>query len=497
MDLAESLFVIQRTVAWSCAALLLAGCSLVPNPETPATVDAISNVSSYSSYRETATEAPAQQVRWWQGIGDSELDALVTRLLTDNLDLQEARERVEQFKERAVQARSLRLPQASANLGASDSRNTDPLGNTGWNDSYSAAINTSFDTDIFGDSRSAHRAAKLSAEASLLSYFSLEQQSIAALTRNWLAAATLKRRLDLAHEIVESFRSTYELTAERYSAGSASTSASDVLIARQNLDSALTEIPNLETQLATQLLNIDQQLGLIPGATAKSFKGELNVVSGLSAPLGLPAELLTARPDVAAAELSYRAALQDVGSARASLFPGLSLTASLSFQNTDVSDLFDINDYIANLAGSLTQPIFQGGRLRSQVRLEQSQARELATAYARTALSALSEVETALAQQAGSLRELDRLTDALNSAIDANEIAQSRYRQGLLPLLSVLETQRGLNNARQNIILAEQRLQDARIALHLSLGGGWFDSETEPQESAPEQPPEAENTPNR
>jgi len=180
---------------------------------------------------------------------------------------------------------------------------------------------------------------------------------------------------------------------------------------------------------------------------------------------------------VAAAELSYRAALEDVGSARASLLPGLSLSSSLSFQSNDASDLFDFDDYIANLAGSLSQPIFQGGRLRSQVRLEESQARELATAYARVALSALSEVENALARQAGSLREREQLNDALNSARDANALAQNRYRQGLLPLLSVLETQRALTNAQQNILLAEQRLVDARIDLYLSLGGVWFENE--------------------
>lgn len=159
----------------------------------------------------------------------------------------------------------------------------------------------------------------------------------------------------------------------------------------------------------------------------------------------------------------------------------------------DVSELFDPRDYIASLAASLAQPVTQGGRLRAQLRLEESQARELATAFARVALSALSEVETALAQQAGALLELEGLNRAVETAREASGIAQIRYGQGLQPLLSILETQRGLNNALQNRILAQQRLLDSRIALHLSLGGAWFETAQSfeavpPEDSAPHSP---------
>lgn len=211
------------------------------------------------------------------------------------------------------------------------------------------------------------------------------------------------------------------------------------------------------------------------------------------APFGLPASLLTSRPDVAAAELAWHAALADIGVARANMLPVISLTSSLSFQSMDVSELFDPRDYIASLAASLAQPVTQGGRLRAQLRLEESQARELATAFARVALSALSEVETALAQQAGALLELEGLNRAVETAREASGIAQIRYGQGLQPLLSILETQRGLNNALQNRILAQQRLLDSRIALHLSLGGAWFETAQSfeavpPEDSAPHSP---------
>jgi NodT family efflux transporter outer membrane factor (OMF) lipoprotein len=432
---------------------------------------------------------PMEPIEWWRDLGGPQLATQVDRLLSDNLELREARAQVRQIAERAYQAGSRRLPVAGAELSASarrlpvagaelsafENRLSDPFGSFQWSDNYAAMLIASFDTDVFGGLRAKHRSAKLLSEAARLNYLAAEQQAISALARSWVSAITLTRRLELARDTAEIYRTTYELTDQRYRSGSPRTSATDALIARQNYDAALADIPAVDRQLLAQWIGIDRQLAYLPGTSARIFAGDLEISPELLAPIGLPASLLTARPDVAAAQLSYQAALQDVGAARAELLPGLSLTASLSFQNMDASELFDVDRYIAGLAGSLTQPIFQGGRLRSELRLQKSEADELATAYARIALAALSDVETALVQQKGLLDELQQLRQALQSAENANEIAQLRYRQGLQPLLSVLEAQRALVGARQKILSSEQSLLEARINLYLSLGGTWFD----------------------
>ena len=278
---------------------------------------------------------------------------------------------------------------------------------------------------------------------------------------NWVAASTIKRQLALAEETAESFRTTFELTDKRNRAGSTEVSASDVQIARQNYDSALVDIPDLQTQLNVQLFEIDEQLARLPGATASSFIGTVLLDRGLNLPIGVPADLLANRPDVAAAELSYRAALEDVGAARADLYPALSLSASLTFQGDSLSDVFSADTFIANLIASLTGPIFNGGRLRSEVRLQQAEAEELATAFARTTLAALIDVEQAVAQLVGINEQLKRLDDNVASAELSDTITQNRYRRGLGTLLSVLESQRTLNAARQNLILTEQAYLNA------------------------------------
>ena len=241
----------------------------------------------------------------------------------------------------------------------------------------------------------------------------------------------------------------------------------------QNLDTALVEIPQIETDLAKQFLIIDEQLARSPGETQSSYKGSAIPYSHFSISPGRPASLLARRPDVAAAELRYLAALEDIGAARANLYPTMALSASLTFQGDTPDEVFDWDRYISSLASSLTAPVFQGGRIRAQIQVEEARADELANAFARTMLAAVIDVELALSDLPGLETQRDQLNEALKTARLSNELAQGRYQQGLTSLLSVLETQRSLNVAEQNLILTEQAILNARIDLFLSLGGDW------------------------
>ncbi|MEN0651761.1 MULTISPECIES: TolC family protein [Hyphobacterium] len=468
-------------------ALLASGCALTPAATEPVMVEHIRTRAGFAHAEINGSET-ADRIDWWADLGGSGLSEAVARLRTHNFDLIEARERVVQAELRAVQARGGRFPSAGADLGAAYGRAPVPPAGFEWDDSYSLGLTASFNTDIFGQLRARERSARLGSSAARLNYVATEQQLIAILAQSWVNAASLQRRLELAIEIAESYRVTYTLTDQRYDTGSRNTAASDVQIARQNLEAALADIPDLETQLAAQLIQIDLLLARPAGQTAQYFESDLSVDRQMIIPAGLPADLLMDRPDVAAAALSYQAALEDIGAARADLFPGLTLTTALSFQGDEPGDVVDFDDLLANLAASLTQPVFQGGRLRAEVQIQESEAAALSSAFARAALTALTDVETALVQQSGLIRQLEQLDAALRSAEISNQIAQDRYRQGLIPLLSVLETQRSLNAARLNIILTEQALILARIDLHQSLGGRWFDDAEERQSIAGEVP---------
>tara|TARA_R110000803_G_scaffold210336_1_gene281852 strand:- start:29115 stop:30581 length:1467 start_codon:yes stop_codon:yes gene_type:complete len=463
---------IARVLTGTFASVLAAGCTLTPPPQTPEVVLEVSDLDRFNG-ADAATPEIASLEAWWRQIGGKALDAWVGVLRRDSLSLHEARLRAVQAREQERLMRSDSRPAVSVTGGATTSRSLGPDGRFSWSDGYSAGLDASFDVDVFGRLRTSERAAAYSAAAAELSYRAAEQREIAALTRNWISAATLQRRLDLAMANADSFRTTFELTDQRYRAGSPSVSASDVQIARQNFDTALIDIPNLAAQLGIQLMVIDEQLGRLPGESAPEFSGTLLSMTSLNILVGQPAELLANRPDVAAAELAYLAALEDVGAARASFYPALSLSAGLTFQEDTPEDLFDWDRHIARLAASLAQPVFTGGRLEARLRLEQAQAEELAAAYGRTTLAAVVDVEIALENLNGLTGQKARLEAAVASARLSNELVQNRYRQGLVSILAVLETQRSLNAAEQNLILTEQTLANAQVDLFLSLGGDW------------------------
>ena len=476
--------VLSMSIVLGVSLTILAGCALTPSttltPESirPQTVTSIEHLEQYTSAELPAEDALVDQ--WWRTLGDTEIDTLVNELRLNSLTLTETRLQIEQARELAVQARSFRLPSVNGSVDISGNGSRSPSSSFDFNDAYGLSLSADFNADIFGGLRSSERSALLRTKASELVFLSVEQQEVASLVRNWVAASTLKRQLALAQETAESFRTTFELTDKRYRAGSSDVSAGDAQIARQNYDSSLVDIPDLQTQLNVQLFAIDEQLARLPGETAPTFVGALRLSRELNLPIGVPADLLANRPDVAAAELSYRAALEDVGSARADLYPALSLSAALSFEGENVGDNFSADTFIANLLASLTAPIFNGGRLRSEVRLQQAEAEELATSFARTTLAALIDVEQAVAQLVGINEQLKRLDDNVASAALSDKITQNRYRRGLGTLLSILESQRTLNVARQNLILTEQAYLNAYIDLFFSLGGAWFDPATAP-----------------
>lgn len=456
--------------------LAVGGCTLTPSPDAPELVTRIASLSTFDSGSSEASIAQ-DSAGWWREVGGDELEALVTVLLKDSLVLGEARLQREQAAERAVQAGAPRRPSVGYAVDRQRLRNPDPTGSYSWTENYSAGFTLNYELDVFGALRSSARAAALSAEAAALSYKATEQLEIARLSRQWVAAVTLQERLALARATAASFRATLELTEQRYRLGSQGVSASDVLIARQNLESARVDIPDLEGQLRSQLLLIDEQLARLPGTTAREFIGTANTPTATVA-VGYPATLIEQRPDVAAAALRYRAALEDVGSARANLYPALSLTAALTFQGEQPGE-FAWDDYLASLTQSITGPVFQGGRLRAQVRLERAEAEELAAGFARAALAALTDVEIALTERDARLTQQVLAQAAVQTATQSNRVASTRYRQGLSSLLAVLETQRGLNSAQLNLILTEQALRNASIDLYLSLGGDWFSTGAE------------------
>lgn len=456
------------------ASSLVAGCALRPAFEAPPVVERIAVQPAFVAL-DTPSSAldPAAFRAWWETIGGAELSELIAALDAENLDLSGARARTDQARARSRQALSGRLPAIGLSVEAGERRGIGPTGPLDWEETYAATAGLTWDVDLFGGARNAQLAARLRFEAQELSERTLFQALAAETATGFVRAWTLKRQIEVAEASAESFAETARLTDLRYRAGSPSVTALDVQLARQNEAAARAALPELRASLVLQLQGLDVLLGRPIGTTRLTFATPPDAAGLETLGVGVPADLLRRRPDVATAELAYRAALADVGVARAQLFPSLTLSGSLGQQTGDASALFDPDQMIASLVGGLVAPLYQGGRLRAQVDLAEASARELANAYANAALRAMGEVEAALVLEAAYADELALRWRALEAAEVSNRIAQERYASGQAPLLAVLEAQRALNASRLDLVLAEQKRLEARIALFLALGGDW------------------------
>ena len=446
--------------------------------EPPPTVQQVDATTGFV-FDLSPTETEADAHRWWLTLGGAELDRLVGELQNQSLSVAAAEARVAQARALIRVTRAERLPTVSASVdGGGQLGNAFVPGLSGsdpeWSELYRAAINTDWNLDIFGAVRASEQAVRLRADSTALAAEALRQSLTVELVRGYVNAWTLQQQIELNRAIVEGFKRTAELTDQRYRAGSRTASLLDVQIARQNAASAAAAMPTLEAQYRNQLIAIDLLLGQLPGYTQLTFAGLLPVEALAPVSAGQPATLLLRRPDVALADLNWQAARFDLGAAQARRLPSLNLGVSFNHQSDDPSDLLDLDAWVGSVLAGLFAPIYQGGRLKAEVQRAEAVAAELAADYGQTTLNAVADVERALINEQAAHEQLERRDESLSAARLSDQIASDRYAAGQLSLLTLLETRRALDAARQDRILAEQSALDARIELYLALGGEWF-----------------------
>jgi NodT family efflux transporter outer membrane factor (OMF) lipoprotein len=279
-------------------------------------------------------------------------------------------------------------------------------------------------------------------------------------------------------ESVASREETARLTDWREQAGLASRLEANQ--ARSSLGQARAGRPADEQRATEARLRLSLLAGEVPGALDTLLAApETKAVIPLPPPAvsaGIPAETLRQRPDVRAAERQLEAALARLGVAEAARYPTLGLTGSLDARSDGLSGLFDVNSLFANLLTGLTAPIFQSGRIRENIAVQEAQVEQATLAYQGTVLEALAEVEKALSSFRSSHERIGALEEAARAATEAAELADQRYAAGLVDLLSVLDTQRTLFSIEEQLVTARGELLNAFSGLYRALGGGWDSS---------------------
>lgn len=471
--------------------IAVTGCSFTPSPEIPQPVANLPEI-----FLESETTAEYTPLQWWRDFRDPTLNALIDSALVSNLDLVEAVARVELARARSGIAWAELFPQVQANTDAST---TNQPANTGiggafrdlTNDStqtgprldrfdfstYSASLGFSWELDFWGRARNDGRAAAADLMASRAELHAARLGVLSETISTYFQIVNLRNRVELTRETVGLLEEREALTVTRYDRGLIG--SMELYQLRLELRNAQASLPQAEAQLADVEGRMSVLVGKYAGRIDDLLRGELNPSPVLEPiDVGLPAELLLQRPDVRAAAERLEAARFRVGARKAQLLPRLSLSGSVGRQSSDVGGLFDAAQWFTNLLGGLTAPVFQGGRLRNNVKAAEAQYVQFAAAFGRTVLTAVYETETSLKRYDMERKRYALLISQREEAQASADLQARRYAAGVAGYLDYLDALRTLLDVRLNLSAASTELALARLAVHRALGGGWTEGET-------------------
>ncbi|MCY3736091.1 MAG: efflux transporter outer membrane subunit [Gemmatimonadaceae bacterium] len=466
-------------------ALWLAACTSAP-PFDPAPPVAVTP-PVWIAGGDGPPAADTLQAPWWSGLDDPNLGALIAEALAYNQDLAAASARVERAVARTRMAGAGRWPQAGVDGHANRSRRNFPgfpafPGLSGelpalTTSTFDAAFSASWEADLWGRLRADQAAALAEAQATRFDLAGARLSLESMIVRAYAAAAEARSQARLAEATAANRQRVRERIEDRYALGLRT--SLDLRLARAEAAGARGALAERRLQLDAATRRLEVLLGRYPAAELAVAEAP-PAVTGL-VPAGLPADLVRRRPDLAAAERRLASADQRLASARRALLPGIRLTGGGGRSSEELADLLDGDFSVWSLVANLTMPLFQGGRLRAQAAAAEADREALTAAYAGLALSAFAEVEGALAAEAALAEQEAALVETADQASAAESLADVRYHRGLVGLITLLDARRRAWEAHSRLLTTRRRRVDARVDLHVALGGGF----THPAAGAP------------
>jgi NodT family efflux transporter outer membrane factor (OMF) lipoprotein len=459
-------------------ALVATGCTVgpdfvepSPSPSMPSQFKLPQADPSNAISRVTAD--PAEIARWWTNFQDPTLTSLIERAAAANLGVQAAEARIRQARAASGIASAAWWPQVNSRASALRTIDAPGSRNEGSN-VFLAGFDASWEIDLFGGTRRAVEAADAGIDAAVADRRAVLSSLAAEIGLDYTALRSAQARLDIARRNLETQQKSLDLTRRQLAAGFVG--KLDFANAEAQVASTLSVIPLLEAAERQSIYAIGVLLDVEPTSLEDELLGGADRVPPAvppNVPAGLPSELLLRRPDIRRAEAELHAATANIGVATAELFPSFSLTGAFGFQSTQLSSLFNGNGSALAFGPSVQWPLFQGGRIRANIALNQAKADEALDNYRQVVLSALGDVQSVLIAYA---REQDHRS-ALTRAVDANQratdISLELYRGGETDFLNVITAQRSLLVSEDALALSDAALATDLIGLYKALGGGW------------------------
>jgi len=448
-------------------AVLAAGCMAGPDYKRPA-------VHAPPSYRGGAAPSDAASLAdkdWAQVFPDPALSELIRAALAQNQDVLIAATRIEQAEAQLGIRRADQLPAVNLGLAAGRERIaatslTPPITTS----LFQGNVSASWELDFWGKFRRATQAARADLLAAEWNGRAVITSLIASLAGAYYQLLELDLQLEISKRTLTSRQESLQLTRLQESQGAVS--LLDVRQAEQLVYNAAQTIIDIERRTEQQENFISVLLARNPGPIPRGRKLTEQPHDPL-VPAGLPSSLLQRRPDIQLQEARLVAANARIGVARAAFFPSISLTGGAGVQSAALTDLFKGPSGVWNFIGSLTQPIFAGGRLSSGVKLAEAQQKEALIVYQQTIQQAFREVSDALVAYRKNRQFREQQELLANSTRDALSLAEQRYRGGAASYLEVLDSNTRTFTAELGLAQAQLNELLALVQLYNALGGGW------------------------
>lgn len=468
--------------------LALSGCIAVgpdyqtPKPDLP---------EQWSEAPANSSAVNAELARWWQGFSDPQLNTLIDHVLTQNLDMQVAKTRLRAARA-AIQSVEARFwPEVSAasvyqrqrispnslqgvlgtatSGGGPNGPGLGPLGRPF--DIFRAGFDSNWELDLFGGIQRQQQAASAIAEATLESQRDVQVSLITEVAQVYFSWLSVQQQETILRQQEQYLKNLQRLGQAAYTEGLITLlEKQDADLLLQNLQS---KFPAMQLKMQTAQHQLEYLCGLKTGELAKRLRAVPKLPVVPQVPLGLPSELLRRRPDIRQAERKLAAATELLGVAIAEQFPKLALTGNVGLQSQELSNFASATSGFYGFGPRISLPIFQFGRIASNITAHRAQLQEAQTLYEKSVTLALREVADALSGVTQLQKKLEAQQSASQTAQQNAAAALAMFNEGETDLKSALQSQLNAEELRMQLNLSELDWLKANLALYKALGGGW------------------------
>jgi NodT family efflux transporter outer membrane factor (OMF) lipoprotein len=456
-------------VAGGClvAGGILNGCMVGPDYHPPRQPVPAAWDSPPTTQASVILHEPTELRQWWKQFNDPELDSLVRRALSQNLDLLAADQRIHAARASLGIARGDLLPTVDSAGGYTRSGG----GRIPWSSQWQASLNQAWQVDVFGGLRRGVEQADASLDAAVWDQRNVMVTLLSELAIDYITLRGDQQQVVIAKQNLEVDARNAKIARDKKKVGNGS--GLDIAQADAEVASTTAALESLEASEQQAIYAISILLAQPPTA----LNDELSAVGKVpdppaEVPIGLPSDLLRRRPDIRRSERQLEAATAGIGVAVAQLFPQFTLTGNLGLQARQIS-LQNWDNSFWSFGPGVTWSILDANRIRSNIDLQNALQEQALTTYRQTVLNALLQVQDVLVAYAHEQHRRVALTDAVRLNQQAVELAADRYKGGQNDFLSVLDAERTLFAAQDALVLSNQTVGTDAVTLYAALGGGW------------------------